>query len=412
MKTNHRVPCMFLSFVAFAAHAFGQTIERVSVGPDGAEANSSSSGASLSLDGRFVAFRSDASNLVPDDTNEDGDVFVRDMQTGSVERVSLGSQGQQGNRTSYDPDISSDGRYVSFTSIASNFVKGDITFTWDVFHRDRVTGVTKCVSLDVNGSIGMPGDYGYATGFSSISADGRYVAFHSDKLNLSSSPPSQYQHSHVYVRDTWLDKTQCVSVDLYGVQGEDASHEPSMSASGRYVAFHSEAALVPGWDISLSYAVYLRDLRLGKTIGVAYGIRPSISADGRFVAYNDHPWEPPYLSRVFVRDMLLGTTITVGEGNARCEFPSISPNGRYVSYESAASNILGGDPLQWTDVFCWDRLTDVTRIVSASASGGVGDGNSYGGCALSDGRVAFDSAAWDLVPGDTNGAQDVFLKSP
>jgi Tol biopolymer transport system component len=159
------------------------TTERVSLGPNGRQGNADSLRAALSANGRFVAFVSYASNLVPGDTNGERDVFVHDRRTGTTERVSRGRGGVQGNDDSDNPSLSSDGQFVAFYSYASNLVPGDTNGERDVFVRDRRTGTTARVSLGPNGVQGndFSGSYG---AIPALSANGRFVAFDSSANNL------------------------------------------------------------------------------------------------------------------------------------------------------------------------------------------------------------------------------------
>ncbi|WP_251036596.1 Ig-like domain-containing protein [Arthrobacter sp. ISL-28] len=153
--------------------------ERVSAASDGTQANRESFGAAISADGRYVAFTSPSDNLVPGDTNDSDDVFVHDRVTGSTKRVSAASDGTQANSSSSQPAISADGRYVAFVSFASNLVPGDTDFTYDVFVHDRVTGSAERISVASDGTQANSHSGGPA-----ISADGRYVAFQSDANNV------------------------------------------------------------------------------------------------------------------------------------------------------------------------------------------------------------------------------------
>jgi len=193
----------------------------------------------ISANGRFVAFRSEAYDLVPGDTNGRPDVFVRDLQTGSIERVSVSSSGEQGNGDSGYPSISADGRFVGFTSSASNLVPDDTNGREDAFVHDRQTGATQRVSVS---SSGAQGNFGSAYPF--ISASGRCVAFASQATNFASVA---YVLNQLWVRDRQTGSTVCVSVTPEGEPGNGDSVLSSVSADGRYVAFTSNASnLVPG----------------------------------------------------------------------------------------------------------------------------------------------------------------------
>src|SRR4028118_979753 len=206
------------------------TLTRVSVDSAGNLGNDRSSFPSISTDGRFVAFASDASNIVPGDTNNRSDIFVRDTLTNTTTRVSLDSAGNQGNRDSSFPSISADGRFVAFASDASNIVPGDTNNRSDIFVRDRLTNTTTRVSVDSAGNQGNRD-----SNYPSISADGRFVAFESDASNIV---PGDTNNSHdIFVRDTLTNTTTRVSVDSADNQGNGYSNTPSISADGRFVAF-------------------------------------------------------------------------------------------------------------------------------------------------------------------------------
>ena len=177
----HNPPPMGSRYSLFIRDRQTGTDELVSVDVDGNEGNGSSSGAAISADGRFVAFESSATNLVPGDTNADYDVFVRDRQTGTTERVSVGSTGNEGNGTSSRPAISADGRFVMFQSTATNLVPGAANGRYwsDVFVHDRQTGTTERVSVASDGTQENVSSHSPA-----MSANGRFVAFDSFASNL------------------------------------------------------------------------------------------------------------------------------------------------------------------------------------------------------------------------------------
>ncbi|MCP4285676.1 MAG: hypothetical protein GY792_14665, partial [Gammaproteobacteria bacterium] len=216
------------------------TTTRVSVASDGTEGNDVSSAPSISVDGRYVAFHSETSNLVSGDTNECADIFLHDTQTGQTTRVSVASDGTEGNDNLSNPSISANGRYVAFWSQASNLVSGDTNNEYDVFVHDTQTGQTTRVSVASGGAQGDDLSSG-----ASISADGRYVAFQSYASNLVSGDNNGT--SDVFVHDTQTGQTIRVSVASDGMEGNDGSGDISISASGRYLAFASEASnLVSG----------------------------------------------------------------------------------------------------------------------------------------------------------------------
>jgi Tol biopolymer transport system component len=415
-----------LLVLILATPATGQVTSVVSVDSAGVEGDQPSGlyGISISADGRYVAFESEAANLVPGDTNGKSDIFVRDRQLGTTERVSIDSAGAEGNGDSYFPSISADGRYVAFWSNADNLVPGDTNGTFDVFVRDRQLGTTERVSID---SAGVEGNSDSVQ--DSISADGRYVAFSSIATNLVTGDTNG--NEDVFVRDRQLGTTERVSIDSAGAEGNNASYSPSISADGRYVAFESQATnLVSGYTNG-GWDIYVRDRQLGTTEGASVdsaGIqgtgsssRPSICSDGRYVAFysdgNDLvDGDTNGTSDVFVRDRQLGTTERVSvdsagiEGNSLSYDSWISADGRFVCFVSAATNLVPGDTNGYRDIFVRDRQLGTTERVSIDSAGAEGNSDSYLPSISADGRfVAFLSSANNLVPG-YNGSWDVFIR--
>jgi hypothetical protein len=404
-----------------------QVTERVSVASNGTPGNAASGtgGISVSADGRYVAFSSYATNLVPGDTNGFSDIFVRDRQAGTTERVSVDSGGGQSNGDSFYPSISSDGRYVAFHSSANNLVFSDANNASDIFVHDRQIGTTELVSVDSNELQGNGGSL-----YPSISADGRYVAFQSSATNLV--PGDTNMSVDVFVRDRQNGTTERVSVDSTAAQANASSYAPSISADGNFVAFHSLATNLVTIDTNLSSDVFVRDRSGGTTSLVSLdssGIQangnsyyPSISSDGRFVAFwssasNLVPGDTNGVVDVFVRDRQTGTTQRVSvdsnglQANGGSYYPSISSDGRYVAFWSIATNLVVADTNGVSDVFLRDRQVGTTERDSVTSAGVQGNDDSYSPAISADGRyVAFYSVATNLVPGDTNGVGDVFVR--
>ncbi len=235
---------------------------RVSVDSAGNQANGRSSDPSISADGRYVAFQSEASDLVASDTNGTIDLFVHDRHTGMTTRVNVDSTGNQANGGSTDPSISADGRYVAFSSLASNLVAGDTNGAMDVFVHDRQMGTTSRVSVDSAGNQSQVGnDYSSPA----ISADGRYVAFSSAAPDLVNGD-GEYTYD-VFVHDRQTGSTSLVSVDGAGNAGDGDSSAAAISADGRYVTFSSAASnLVPG-DNNGALDVFVHDRQMGTRAG-------------------------------------------------------------------------------------------------------------------------------------------------
>jgi archaellum component FlaF (FlaF/FlaG flagellin family) len=397
-------------------------ITRVSFDSAGNQGNQSPgfSSASISADGRFVVFESNASNLVPEDTNDDVDIFVRDMLTNTTTRVSVDSEGNQGNSSSWRSSISGDRRFVVFSSSSSNLVPGDTNDSYDIFVRDTLTNTTTRVSVDSQGNQADNQTY-YGSIHPSISADGRFVAFESDASNLV--PGDTNSHYDIFVRDTLTNITTRVSIDSEGNQGESPSSHSSISANGRFVAFDS-------------YDIFVRDTFTNTTTRVSVdsegnqangaSFTPSISASGRFVAFDSTasnlvPGDTNNKRDVFVRDTLTNTTTRVSvdsagnqqNGSSSGELvngPSISSDGRFVAFDSDASNLVPGDTNSHHNIFVRDTLTNTTIRVSVGSEGNQANESSFGGSISADGRiVVFNSVASNLVPGDTNDSWDVFI---
>ncbi len=228
----------------------GQTT-RVSVDSSGTQANnaSNSTATSISADGRYVTFRSAATNLVGSDTNGDVDIFVHDRQTGQTTRVSVNSSGTQGNGDALEGSISADGRFVTFQSLGTNFVAGDTNGQDDIFVHDRQTGQTTRVSVSSTGTQGN-GQSLNAT----ISGDGRYVAYRSFASNLVSGDTNGVD---VFVHDRQTGQTVRVNVDNAGAQSNAASYAPNISADGKYVVFASDATNLVAGDTNARTDAFL-----------------------------------------------------------------------------------------------------------------------------------------------------------
>ena len=406
---------------------FAQVTQRVSVDSGGVQSNSGSgdSGLSVSGDGRYVAFASRATNLVPGDTNGTADVFIRDRWSGTTARVSVSSSGVQANDACSFPSISADGRYVAFESPATTLVAGDTNGTQDIFLHDLQTGATTLVSLDPGGA--QANDYCTQA---SISADGRYVAFASYATNLVSGDSNG--KSDIFLKDLQSGAIERVSVATGGAQANQSCGSPSVSADGRYVAFESSASNLVLGDTNGVLDIFVRDRQLGQTVRASvstagveadgYCIDASISQDGRYVAFhtvatNLVPAGHVEIVDLLVRDLQAATTERAGSStygpnpsNPHVSHPSISGDGRYVAFDSDHPY----DPSDTNgrfDIYVRDLQTGGIERVNVSSAGAEADLDSEFPCVSSGGRyVVFGSNATDLVAGDTNHYEDVFLR--
>src|SRR5581483_4479049 len=285
----------------------------------GAEATGGDSfSPAVSADGRYVAFASDATNLVPGDTNNATDVFVHDRQAGTTTRVSVAAGGGQAGDASFGPSLSGDGGIVAFVSRSADLVAGDTAGGEDVFVRDLRAGKTTRVSR--GGSASAP----------VVSADGRVVAFASAASAMV--PGDTNGASDVFAFDRETGATERVSVGPAGAQGDRASVAPALSADGRFVAFASDATdLVPG-DTNQRSDVFVRDRRLGTTIRVSVG--------------------------------------SGGQADRPSATPQVSADGRFVAFQSAADDLVPGDTNSAPDIFVHD-LTPVGGYWLVGSDGGV-----------------------------------------
>jgi Tol biopolymer transport system component len=406
------------------------TTVRVSVGAAGAEANGYSARASLSGDGSVVAFASSASNLIEGGTSGVQGIFVRDRNTGITERASVSTTGGDANASADWPAVSFDGYSVAFVSVATNLVAVPPSH-YQVYLRDRstpATARTELVSVNSGGEFGDGDSQGAA-----ISDNGSRIAFYSQATNLDLRDGDA--GLDVYVRDLEAHTTTLVSVDTTAtVHGNGDSLAPAISGNGRYVAFWSQATNLVAGTTGSTWGVYVRDLLLDKTERIdltpagaqsagsagAYGPL-AISGDGRFVAFASPAADIVAADTdsdadVFVRDRTAGTTVlasvgALGPANAATLGPSISMDGRFVAFRSAATNLVDGDTIGKIDVFVRDLQENTTKRVSVSSTGEQANADCLGAVISAVGRtIAFDSEATNLVTSDGNSTSDVFVR--
>jgi Tol biopolymer transport system component len=405
-----------LVLVSTAPSATTARTTRISVSSSRQQGDRPSFTAGISANGRFVAFTSQATNLVPGDTNDRQDAFVYDRRTGHTQRVSVSSSGAQA-KPGKNPDggsaaldLSANSRYVLFRSDAPNLVPRDANGKSDAFIRDRTTGRTRRIPpaglgvsagvLSANGRYAVieaaDNLYRYdlrrgrllrltagANGWSvspSVSADGRYVAFTSIASNLVRGDTNKLPD--IFIRNMRTGRTARVSVTSTGKQGvgkrySNGSNAPTISSDGRYVAFHSDMTNLVRGDTNGVFDIFVHDGATGKTQ------RVSVSSPGR------------------------QSNAESGAG------ASFSANGRYVAFSSLATNLVANDRNDITDVFVRDLRKHRTQLVSLGMHG-PGDDASWVGLGTAftrDGRhLLFASWAANLVPGDTNGVADVFVR--
>jgi hypothetical protein len=291
------------------------TTTRVSVASDGTQANNDSSGPAISEDGRFVAFQSMANNLVSGDTNNERDIFVHDRQTSTTTRVSVASDGTQGDERFFQPAISGDGRFVVFESDASNLVSNDTNNETDLFVHDRQTGTTTLVSIASDGTQGNSRSFDPA-----ISADGRFIVFNSIATNLVSGDTNSVQD--VFVHDRQTGTTTRIE--------SETSRQPSISRDGRFVAFDSLSSSLVSGDTNSVRDVFVHDRQTNTTR------RASVSS-------NDT------------------------QGNGDSSFAVLSADGSTVAFISTADNLVSSDTNGTQDIFVRE-LKSADSIISGSVT--------------------------------------------
>ena len=352
---------------------------------DGSQANGESHSArGISQDGRYVTFESFATNLVKGDTNGVYDVFLRDTAAHRTYRPSVSSSGRQGNGPSSDPVVSATGRFVAFESSASNLTGNDKNgAVTDAFLRDRANQKTTLLSVTPGGVSG--------NGSSSdprITPNGRHLCFESRATNLVHGDTNG--QTDIFERDRATHHTIRVSVGNSGQQATKGSFSCRITPDGRYAIVVAE--------------------RLGRLVAFESFASNLVPGDTNGAKAT---------TDVFVRDTVAHHTYRVSvsssgaQANGYSSDPTISNTGRYVCFESAASNLVRGDTNAAVDVFCRDRVAHVTTRASVSSTGHQGNIASSDPRITGDGRfVVFQSGATNLVAGDTNNKKDVFVRGP
>lgn len=347
--------------------------ERVSVATNGTQANAHSFYPAISGNGCCVAFQSDASNLAPSDSGLHTDIFVRDRIAGTTERITVLSTGAEAEGNSTTPTISGNGRYVAFTSLAANLVSNDPLNTYDVFVYDRVTKEFELVSQATDGTHGNFPSGAIGAGRGRISADGRYVAFGSAATNLV--PKDNSTSDDIFLRDRTLKTTELLSLGPGGEAGDGHSLYPDVSDNGQLVVFASSATMLVGDDGNHVSDVFLHNVQSGATTRMSEG-PGGVEADGA------------------------------------SGFPTISGDGRVVAFQSAATNLVPNDGNQMQDIFFYYADTGEIQRANVAGNGAESDDQStFPAISGLGADVAFESLATNLVANDANQKSDVFARS-
>jgi Tol biopolymer transport system component len=435
----HRLP-MLCGLLTVSAPAFAETTTLLSTTTQGTSANGASDRPAISADGRYVAFQSSATNLITTDTNGRSDIFLLDRQSGSLTRVNKGTGGAESNADSEVPAISANGRFVAFESTSTNLVSGDSNLVRDIFVYDTLTAATVRVSVASNGTQGNGDSFR-----PQLSSDGRYVAFVSDSTVLAMGDSNGVADIFLHDRDPdgngLFDEgngtTERASLNVGGSQLTTASDFPSISSDGRYVSFTSGSGV---------YVYDRMDDSTQSLVPLSNGTSTftSISSDGRYVAFasaatNLVTGDANGFIDVFVHDRTLATTILASLSQSELQpaadssAPVISADGRYVAFVTEATSLTtrtfstrvafdavsgatggGGGTGTAKTYYVYRRDLQLGSTVRASSAygGATPSGTSENPAINSDGTlIAFVSPAGNLTcASDSNLTDDVFLR--
>jgi Tol biopolymer transport system component len=405
-----------------------QTTTLVSVNLAGAGGGDGDSlPAGISTNGRFALFESSAANLVPGDTNQVADIFLRDLVAGTTALVSVNTNGMAARGASRGSVITPDGRYAAFASEASDLVAGDTNGIADVFLRDLQAGTTTLVSLGARAS-------GTSNGSESpvITPDGRYVAFYSAATNLVAG---EVNSGDIYLRDvaggltTWVSSYALTAQHLAGGTNPVVACDPVLSADGQFVAYQANPAPkygTPSGGVVLRYSVasgFTDVIHTNAPVptGPFEDTRClDMTPDGRFVAFLANTnGSPGANSCMLVWDAQTATTVLASgdvngsvPGNSTCGSPSLDGTGRYVVFLSCGSNLVTNAVAADYHVYLRDLQAGTTTLVSAD-SAGFGPGLNAASLPrmTPDARyVAWEGLDSNLVPNERNHTYNVFVR--
>lgn len=359
--------CLVLVLFLFAPFAAAQVTQRIDFNP-GVPGSGDSLRIQVNEDGRWVTFTSLATNLVPGDTNGIQDVFAYDRLNRTWVRVNIDPNGQQAQVFCSDPAISGNGRYVAFTAPA-HFSEGGAFGADQIYRRDLWSNTTEKVSTYPSGLFGTTGWDSHLHG-RCMTTEGNCVL---DSIEPFDTAIDLNDNWDVYLKDMTTGAIELISQDTAGT-GAQSGFFGAVSADGNRIAFESNGTSVVPGDSNGANDIFLRDRQAQTTTRVSLG-----SAGN--------------------------------EANGDCQSPSISRDGEYVIFHSAATNLVPGDTNNEWDVFLVELATGNIERVNVSTAGVQANGYSGPGDVSDDGRyVVFASSATNLVPGDTNGAHDVFIR--
>jgi len=410
--------------------------------------------AGISSDGRYIAFTSKATNLVPNDLNNASDVFYRDNLMKTTICVSVTTAGDPAGGASGNPSMSNDGKYVCFTSVAPDLTSDSPDVGLQLKHvyvRNMQTGVTKLVDRS-SGQFGLKANQ--SCGSAAISGDGRYVVWETTATNLDGADPGGVDDdafSDIYRRE-WNDPALLFptilisksSLALTDAKGNGDSSSPAISDDGNFIAFVSSATnLIPdasvfGPDNGATTDIFRRDVLNNATVRVSVShpssatfphpdgpsFVPTISSNGRFVAFMSNaanlvPEDDGSTNDIFIRDVDASSTVIVSvhtsgaqAGNG-CNFPQISGDGNLVVWQSPSPSLINGDSNGVEDIFIRNKTAKTTDRISVATFGGELNGKSLRPNISRDGRyVIFYTEASNAADDDNNGTADFYMRGP
>ncbi|MBI4814074.1 MAG: PD40 domain-containing protein [Methanobacterium sp.] len=426
--------CMVLTFCGIASAT--NNTQHVSLSSEGNLSNGDSIEPAVGTDGRYVTFSSISTNLVSGDNNGFSDIFIRDTLLNLTERVSISSLDTETNGNRLDPSISGDGRYVTFTSYATNLVVNDNNDHADVFVRDRILKTTTRISISNSGEEGDSDSLG-----SVISENGQFIVFYSYASNLVKNDNND-DYSDVFVYDLLQKTIQIVSISSNGTEGNYGSLDPAISGDGRYITFTSYADNLVVADNNGYSDIFVFDQISETTKKISSSSsgeansdsgEPVISGDGRYIAFSSYadnlvPNDDNGVQDVFVYDQIINVmervSLTSGgeEFTKNCHEPSINADGHYVVFtlgyrmvqmaRNAFASQKSGLNYEYDGIFLHDNALGTTNLISVSSTGDLGYSNSKEPVISADGsRIVFSSYSSNLVANDNNSCSDIFINT-
>ncbi len=358
------------------------TTLHVSIASDGGEPNGFNSLPDVSDDGRFVVFVSNATNLIVADTNNQHDIFLRDVQNNITTRISLDSAGSESNGFSNSPKISADGRYIVFQSLASNLIAADNNGATDIFLHDTTDDSTIRISVD-----SFANEANGSSDTTVISADGRYIAYRSSASNLVAGDSNG--NSDIFRFDTVTLQTLRVNTDAGGVEANDHSYYPSISNDGTLLSFHSQSNNLVAADANIRQDVFVKNIQTNAISRVSVdsagleandgSVNANISADGltiifQSIATNLTIDNTAGSDNVFHHTLATGKTVLVsspvpnGSFNGSSSVPALTADGQIITYDSSNYHLTGGDSNARIDIFVAEVDSDADGVSDVDES--------------------------------------------